>query len=267
MQRFEFPGTGQPIRSVLIDGEPWFVGKDVAELLGYANPRDAIAKHVPARHRGVSRIATPFGDQEMTVISEAGVYRLVMRSNQIQAEAFQDWLAEEVIPSIRRTGGYGKVAAFDPTDLEHVAQLARIAADQKREIEAQAQAIAVLEPKAAQADHHRAADGLKAVGDFANDIKAWAKHTHNVTVTHKQVWDFLAHLKMLIRGNTVRHNHPTAHAIENGWLRTKETTFQRGDHEETSVSPRLTPKGEGYAWDRITRYIAENGHLRLERAA
>lgn len=87
------------IRVVLVAGEPWFVAKDLTGVLGFSNGRDAISKHVLPAQRGVSRIATPFGDQDMTVISEAGLYRLIMRSNVPAAEKFQKWVTEVVLPT------------------------------------------------------------------------------------------------------------------------------------------------------------------------
>lgn len=103
---FHFPATGEQVRTVLVDGEPWFVGKDVTDVLGYVNGRDALAT-LPDRMRNTVAISdgTP-GNPNRTVITESGVYRLVMRSNLPAAEAFQDWIAEEVVPSIRKTGGY-----------------------------------------------------------------------------------------------------------------------------------------------------------------
>lgn len=109
---FEHEQFGE-VRTVTIDGEPWFVGKDVAEALGYSNTREAVRTHVSAGQRQGAEIALP-GDvvpsRNFTIISEAGVWRLVMRSNKDEAVRFQDWLAEEVIPSIRKTGRY-QVAA------------------------------------------------------------------------------------------------------------------------------------------------------------
>ncbi|AGR46488.1 hypothetical protein ODIN_74 [Mycobacterium phage Odin] len=98
------------VRVVQIDGEPWFVAKDVTSILGFSNGRDALSKHVLPAQKGVSRIATPSGDQGMTVISEAGLYRLIMRSNVPAAAPFQDWVTAVVLPTIRKTGGY-----VDPT--------------------------------------------------------------------------------------------------------------------------------------------------------
>lgn len=103
---FTFPETAQHVRSVMIDGEPWFVGRDVANVLGYSNPSRDVARHTTERQRGVYRIGTPSGEQDVVIISEPGIYRLIMRSNLERAMQFQDWLAEEVLPAIRRTGFY-----------------------------------------------------------------------------------------------------------------------------------------------------------------
>lgn len=104
---FEHEQFGQ-VRSVTIEGEPWFVGKDIAEALGYADPAQAVRKNVSAGQRRSSLIDVngPVSQKQMSIISEAGVWRLVMRSNKEEAVKFQDWLAEEVIPSIRKTGRY-----------------------------------------------------------------------------------------------------------------------------------------------------------------
>lgn len=101
---FSFEGAN--IRTVMVDDEPMFVGKDVAEALGYSNTADALSKHVRTKHKGSSQIATPSGVQTMTVISEPGIYSLIGRSKLKSAERFQDWVHEEVLPSIRKTGSY-----------------------------------------------------------------------------------------------------------------------------------------------------------------
>lgn len=121
-------------------------------------------------------------------------------------------------------------------------------------------------PLVAAEEHHRQARGLKAVGDFANDLKAWAKTNHpTVQVRHQLVWDHLARLDMVIRGNTVRHNQPTAKAVDNGWCVPKVSDFDTSEGARSSTTTRLTPKGEGYAWDRITAYVEANGTLELPR--
>ena len=105
---FENPAFGQ-VRIVERDGEPWFVGKDVATALGYGQGKslaNAVANHVDAEDKGVTELMTPGGTQEMTIINESGLYSLVLSSKLPTAKAFKRWITSEVIPSIRKTGGY-----------------------------------------------------------------------------------------------------------------------------------------------------------------
>ena len=102
---FENPTFGQ-VRIVEREGEPWFVGKDVAQALGYKNPQEAIRTHVDEEDRGVSEILTPGGKQNIPIINESGLYSLVLSSKLPTAKAFKRWITSEVIPSIRKTGGY-----------------------------------------------------------------------------------------------------------------------------------------------------------------
>ena len=102
---FENPEFGA-IRTVELDGEPWLVGKDVADALGYTNPRKALADHVDDEDKGVTKCYTPGGDQDMTIINESGLYSLVLSSKLPTARKFRRWVTSEVLPSIRKTGGY-----------------------------------------------------------------------------------------------------------------------------------------------------------------
>ena len=96
------------IRTITKDNETYFVGKDVAKALGFANPRDAIATHVFDEDKGVDTIDTLGGKQSMTVINESGVYALVFGSRLESAKRFKHWVTSEVLPSIRKTGSYQK---------------------------------------------------------------------------------------------------------------------------------------------------------------
>ena len=96
------------VRTVTIDGEPWFVGKDVAEALGFTNPRDAISTHVFDEDKGVESIDTLGGKQKMTVVNESGLYALIFGSRLKSAQRFKHWVTSEVLPTIRKTGGYQK---------------------------------------------------------------------------------------------------------------------------------------------------------------
>lgn len=102
---FENEAFGK-VRVIEKNNEPWFVGKDVAEVLGYSNPRKALSDHVKGNHKGVTNCDTLGGKQQLTIIDEAGLYSLVLRSKLPAAEAFQEWVVAEVIPSIRKTGSY-----------------------------------------------------------------------------------------------------------------------------------------------------------------
>ena len=94
------------VRTVCIDGEPWLVGKDVAEILGYSETAKAIRTHVDAEDKGVSILDTPGGKQPITVINESGFYSLVLSSKMPKAKKFKRWVTSEVLPTIRKTGGY-----------------------------------------------------------------------------------------------------------------------------------------------------------------
>lgn len=104
---FNHPEFGE-LRTVEISGEPWFVGKDVAEALGYSDPRSAISKKIENEDRGVAKMATPSGTQQMTIINESGLYSLILSSKLPSAKEFKHWVTSEVLPSIRKTGGIVK---------------------------------------------------------------------------------------------------------------------------------------------------------------
>ncbi len=96
------------VRTVIIDGEPWFVGKDVAIILGYTNPLKAIRDHVYEEDKGVNEMFTPGEKQRITVINESGVYSLILSSTMPNARAFKHWVTSEILPAIRKTGRYGE---------------------------------------------------------------------------------------------------------------------------------------------------------------
>ncbi len=105
MTTFESPMFGS-IRGLEIDGEPWFVGKDVAQALGYKLERKAILDHVDPEDKGVTKWNTPGGPQQVTIINESGLYSLILSSKLPNARDFKHWVTSEVIPSIRKHGGY-----------------------------------------------------------------------------------------------------------------------------------------------------------------
>lgn len=115
IQIFNFQGND--VRSVLIDGEPWFVGKDVAEVLGYSNPQKAIRDHVDDEDKGMNEMVTPGGTQKIVIINESGVYALVFGSKLPIAKKFKHWITADVLPTIRKTGSYTYKPITDPMEM------------------------------------------------------------------------------------------------------------------------------------------------------
>lgn len=105
---FDSPEFGE-VRTVMIDGEPWFVGKDVASALGYKNTRQALSTNIEDDDRGVHSIDTPSGTQQMTVINESGLYSLIFGSKLDSAKKFKRWVTSEALPALRKDGYYGKL--------------------------------------------------------------------------------------------------------------------------------------------------------------
>lgn len=126
IQIFNNPEFGN-IRTVTIDGEPWFVGKDIAEALGYKEPTKAARERVDAEDKGVSKIDTPSGIQNMTIINESGLYSLILSSKLPNAKKFKRWVTSEVLPAIRKTGHY-EVPGYAPkaTSIGEVVNLIKI---------------------------------------------------------------------------------------------------------------------------------------------
>lgn len=121
---FENPEFGH-IRGLKIEGEPWFVGKDIAEALGYKNPQKAIRDHVDAEDKGVNELFTPGGKQNIAIINESGLYSLMLKSKLPGAKKFKRWVTSEVLPSIRKTGAYsvpgaGRAAPAEDTMFERL---------------------------------------------------------------------------------------------------------------------------------------------------
>ena len=110
LQTFQNLEFGE-IRSMTINGEPWFVGKDIAAALGYSNPRKAIGDHVDEEDKGVTKCDTLGGGQNLTIINESGMYSLILSSKLEGAKRFKRWVTSEVLPSIRKTGAFATDSA------------------------------------------------------------------------------------------------------------------------------------------------------------
>ena len=105
------------VRTLVVNNEPWFVGNDVARILGYSQTAKAVREHVDADDKGVSVLDTPGGNQQVTIISESGLYSLILSSKLPTAKQFKHWVTSEVLPAIRKTGGYMISKADDTPEL------------------------------------------------------------------------------------------------------------------------------------------------------
>ena len=118
LQNFNF--SGQDVRIITINGEPWFVGKDVADILGYSNSRKALSDHVDDEDKGVTKSDTLGGNQNITIINESGLYSLILKSKKPEAKQFKRWVTSEVLPTIRKHGAYNVQPKIPTTQREMI---------------------------------------------------------------------------------------------------------------------------------------------------
>lgn len=158
LQIFNYQDT--PVRTVLVDGEPWFVLADLAKVLGIAAP-GRLASRLDEGVRQAHTLQTAGGPQNLTIVSEAGMYEVVIRSDKPEAVAFRRWITSEVLPSIRKTGGYGQAG------LTREQLLARAVLESQEVIAEKDATIAELSPKADAFEAFMNADGTYSVGRVA----------------------------------------------------------------------------------------------------
>jgi anti-repressor protein len=155
-ETFAFPVTGQSVRTMTIDGEPWFVASDVCAVLDISRPQDSV-RYLDDDERGRCSVDTPSGQQHMLTVSEAGLYSLILRSRKPDAKAFKRWVTHEVLPAIRKTGGYGQPAVSTASlGRRELAQMVIEEADRADQAEKR---VAELEPAAEAWDELASAKG------------------------------------------------------------------------------------------------------------
>ncbi len=187
------------IRTTVVNGEPWFVGKDAAQLLGYSNTRKAIADHVDDDDKGVTKCDTLGGTQNMTIINESGLYSLILSSKLTDAKKFKRWVTAEVLPAIRRHGLYAVDALLDNPDFAIQAFTALKEEREKRKAleakaAAQAELIEEMQPKATYFDIILNCKELVTVNAIAKDygksavwLNKWL-HEHGVQYKQGKMW-------------------------------------------------------------------------------
>lgn len=210
LQIFENPEFGV-VRTLAINGEPHFVGKDVAAVLGYSNPRDAIKKHVDEEDKGVAKCDTLGGAQSQTVINESGLYSLILSSKLPSAKRFKRWVTSEVLPAIRKTGMYAVDQLLDDPDLAIRAftELKEERAKRKAletQNAVQLQQIQELQPKASYYDVVLNCKDLMSISKIAKDFGKSARwlngFLHEKGVQYKQGETWLLYAKYQDKGYT-----------------------------------------------------------------
>lgn len=217
LQRY-FKFRGQGIRIVIKGNDPWFVARDVTDILGIDRTQ---ARKLPDRLKDVCSIHTPGGMQEMLIIDESGFYRLVLKSRSPHAEDFQTWVTEEVLPTIRKTGMYAiPGAAQEYLDMSEEDRA--IAYFQQRK------QLRELEPKGQAYDHFMAAKNAQTMAVVAKSLGTG----------RDRLFKFLRDRKILMANNT-----PYQQYLERGYFKVIENSIPMGDQPVNKPQTLVTAKG------------------------
>lgn len=231
------------VRVALKDGEPLFCASDACKALGYAGGRNTIARLFG---EGVSKWNTPTksGEQMVTYLTEAQLYKLIMRSHAKNAEAFQDWVCGEVLPTIRKTGKYEmQQTPKIPQDIEEVLEVALELARERKRLLAQ---VAEDAPKVECYDALMRADGLITIGNFGKLVGV------------KHIFKRLREMGILMESNL-----PYAEYLRRGYFEVRESTYSVGDRTKIHLKSMVTPKGQVYLEKRL-RGLGEDSAPLLE---
>lgn len=247
IQRFDFKGAA--LRTLTDEnGEPWFVAKDVCDVLGYMNASKAINDHVDQEDKLNNESLSSLGQRGGWLVNESGLYSLVLSSKLPTAKEFKRWVTHEVLPQIRKTGGYIPTSDADD-DMTILAKAVMIGQrtmeEQKRRIAAQDTQIKELEPKARFADAVAASDGTCLIGELAKMLRQ-----NGMDIGQNRLFRLLQADGYLGKSGSNR-NVPTQRAMDLGLFRIKETTVTHADgHTTVSRTPKVTGKGQRYFIDR-----------------
>ena len=232
---------GQEVRTVTVDNEPYFVGKDVAEVLGYAKARNAIATHVEEEDKRDAPIqGTLGGTQKMTIINESGLYSLILSSKLPQAKEFKRWVTSEVLPTIRKNGMFATDELLDNPDFA-IATLQRLKEEReaKKLLEAQIEAD---KPKVLFADAVSASKSSCLIGELAKILKQ-----NGIDIGQNKLFQWLRSNGYLIRRRGDSWNQPTQKSMQLGLFELKKTNISHADgHTTVNTTTKVTGKGQQY---------------------
>lgn len=234
------------VRTLVINSEPWFIGKDVADVLGYKNQRDAISKHVDSEdkntvaiHDGITR-----GNPNQTIINESGLYSLIFGSKLESAQKFKRWVTSEVLPALRKTGQY-QVKELSGQEL-----MARALIEAQNVLAAKDKVIEEMKPKVVFADAVATSHTSILVGELAKILKQ-----NGIEMGQKRLFAWLREKGYLIKRQGTDYNMPTQKAMELGLFEIKEGSYVNGSGVNiTTKTPKVTGKGQQYF---INKFLAK----------
>lgn len=226
------------VRVTEIDGEPWFVGKDVAEVLGYSNPQKAVRDHIDDEDKTLNESFTVNGTQGV-LINESGLYSLILSSKLPTAKAFKRWVTSEVLPSIRKHGLYAKEELLDNPDIAIAAFKAlKEEREARKALEAENKQ---MQPLALFAKSVSASDTSILIGDLAKLLKQNGYNTGQ-----KRLFEELRQRGFLMKSGSSK-NLPTQKSMELGLFEVKESTINNPDGSvRVTKTTKITGKGQIY---------------------
>jgi len=244
------------IRTLEINGEPWFVGKDIATALGYKNTRQAISTNVDTEDKGVHSVDTPSGKQNMSIINESGLYALIFGSKLESATRFKHWVTSKVLPSIRKHGAYmtNEVIERTLTDPDYLIQLATALKEERKAKELEKQKRELAEKTIRE---------QKPLVDFANqvsgttdliDMKTMAKllKDNNINIGRNRLFEFLRINKILMKDN-----QPYQQYVDAGYFKVIEHTYTDSiGQTKTNRQTLVTGKGQLYITKKVKEFWA-----------
>lgn len=242
VQLFNF--ENHEVRSLVINDEPWFVGKDVADVLGYADTNQAIRKHVDNEDRLTRRFDGTGQSRDMTIINESGLYSLVLSSKLPSAKKFKRWVTSEVLPALRKTGQY-QVKELSGSEL-----MAKALIEAQNVLAAKDKQIEEMKPKALFADAVATSHTSILVGELAKILKQ-----NGIDMGQKRLFAWLREKGYLIKRQGTDYNMPTQKAMELGLFEIKEGSYVNGSGVNiTTKTPKVTGKGQQYF---INKFLAK----------
>lgn len=245
------------VRAVTLEGEPWFVAADVCRALGIGDSRTATAR-LDDDEKDAVLIRTLGGEQKMTIISESGLYALVLSSRKPEAKAFKRWITHEVIPAIRKTGGY--IAAKPDETPEEIMARALVVANEtlarhKQQLEAANEKIKADAPKVLFAETVQ-----KAEGDILVRQLARLMNQRGYDVGERRLYEILRRDGWVIKANAKDQNAPTQKSVDMGLMRVIERTIGSAEKTFLSTTPVITPKGQLYF---LNKYAPERPERKI----